>query len=90
MTALGWIGFMVAAYLLNGAALMLLWGWFMVSTFGLPVISLVQAIGIGIIIGFLTQQHIPRDEDMKKELLLYEIILPVFATATGWIVHLFM
>ncbi len=90
MVALGFIAMVVVAYLLNGVALKLLWGWFMVPTLGLPVISLVQAIGIGIVIGFLTQQHIPRDEDAKKELLFFEVLSPVLAIAVGWIVHLFM
>ena len=90
MVALGLIALMIVAYLLNGVALKLLWGWFMVPTLGLPVISLVQAIGIGIVIGFLTQQHIPRDEDEKKELLVFEVLTPVLAIAIGWIVHLFM
>ncbi|MEK9171051.1 MAG: hypothetical protein AAB789_01925 [Patescibacteria group bacterium] len=90
MVALGLIALMIVAYLLNGVALKLLWGWFMVPTLGLPVISLVQAIGIGIVIGFLTQQHIPRDEDAKKELLVFEVLTPVLAIAVGWIVHLFM
>ena len=90
MAALGLIVLTIVAYLLNGVALKLLWGWFMVSTLGLPVISLVQAIGIGIVIGFLTQQHIPRDEDEKKELLVFEVLTPVIVIAFGWIVHLFM
>ena len=90
MVALGLIALMIVAYLLNGVALKLLWGWFMVPTLGLPVISLVQAIGIGIVIGFLTQQHIPRDKEQKKELLVFEVLTPVLAIAVGWIVHLFM
>ncbi|QQG45560.1 MAG: hypothetical protein HYW89_01360 [Candidatus Sungiibacteriota bacterium] len=80
----------IVAYLLSGVALKLLWGWFMVPTLGLPVISLVQAIGVGIVISFLTQQHIPRDKDEAKELLIYEVIKPVLAIAVGWVVHLFM
>ena len=90
MVALGLIVLMIVAYLLNGVVLKLLWGWFMVPTLGLPVISLVQAIGIGIVISFLTQQHIPRDEDEKKKLLVFEILKPVFTIAVGWVVHLFM
>ena len=90
MLALGLIALMIVAYLVNGVALKLLWSWFMVPTLGLPVISLVQAIGIGIVIGFLTQQHIPRNEDEKKELLVFEVLNPVLAIAVGWVVHLFM
>ena len=49
---------MVVGYLLNGLALKMLWGWFMVPTFGLPTLSLAQAIGVGIMVGFLTHQYI--------------------------------
>jgi hypothetical protein len=90
MVALGLIALVIVAYLLNGVALKLLWGWFMVPTLSLPAISLVQAIGIGIVIDFLTQQHIPRDEDERKELLVHEVLAPVLAIAVGWVVHLFM
>ena len=90
MVALGLIVLTIVASLLDGVALKLLWGWFMVPTLGLPVISLVQAIGIGIVIGLLTQQHIPRNADEYKELLVYAVITPVLATAFGWVVHLFM
>jgi hypothetical protein len=45
--------------LLNGWALTLLWSWFVVPTFpDLPVLSLGQAIGLGMIISFLTYQYI--------------------------------
>lgn len=84
------IGFMVVAYLIDGLALKLLWNWFMVPILGLPVLSLVQSIGISIVVGFLTQQHIPRDEDQKKELIIYFILTPVTAVIIGYIVHLFM
>ena len=90
MTFLGMIGFMIIAYLLDGLALKLLWGWFMVPTFGLPVISLVQAIGIGIVISFLTQQHIPRDEEQQTEMMVFTVVVPVLAIIIGGVAHLFM
>jgi hypothetical protein len=83
--------FMVIAYLLDGFALMLLWNWFMTTTFsGLPALSLVQAIGIGIVIGFLTHQHIPRDKEQQNEMMVYAIIVPVLSIIIGWVVHLFL
>ena len=90
MVALSLIALTIMASLLNGVALKLLWGWFMIPTFSLPAISLVQAMGIGIMIGFLTQQHIPRDQDAKKEVFLFEVVSPVIAIVVGWVVHLFM
>jgi len=84
------IGFMVVAYLIDGLALKLLWNWFMVPILGLPNLSLVQSIGISIVVGFLTQQHIPRDKDQQQELIIYLILTPVMAVIIGYIVHLFM
>jgi len=80
----------IVACPLGGVALRLLWGWFMVPTFGLPVISLVQAIGIALVISFLTQQHIPRDEDEKVKMIIHELLAPVVFVSIGWVVHLFM
>ncbi|HEY4515210.1 MAG TPA: hypothetical protein VJJ22_03585 [Candidatus Paceibacterota bacterium] len=90
MLALGWIALLVVTYLLNGAALMLLWGWFMVPTFSLPSLSLSQAIGVGIVISFLAQPYIPKDEDGRNESIVHDIIVPFLATLIGWIVHQFM
>ncbi len=90
MVVLGWFALTIVSFLLNGVALKFLWSWFMVPTFGLPVISLVQAIGIGIIIGFMTQQYVPKDKDEVMETALYEIVIPIFTLAVGWIIHLFM
>jgi hypothetical protein len=81
---------MVGVYMLNGVALQLLWNWFMVPTLGLPAISLVQAIGIGILISFLTHQHIPREKEERKQLFAFVILNPIIAIAFGWVVHLFM
>lgn len=89
MSVLGLTLVTVVIYLLHGVSLQLLWRWFVSPTFGLPAISLVQAIGIGIIVDLLTKQHIPRDKDAQKELIAFQILSPVFAVAIGWIVHLF-
>ena len=90
MSVLVFIATTVGLYLLNGVTLMLLWGWFMVPTFGLPVISLVQAIGIGMVIGFLTFQHIPRNKEEEKEMIALALLIPVLTIAFGWGFHLFM
>ena len=90
MAFIGLVLLVIVTYLLDGVALKLLWGWFMVPTFGLPTVSLAQAIGISIIVGFLTHQHIPRDDIEQRKLLLYQVVVPILAIFTGGIVHLFM
>lgn len=46
----------VVSALVNGWALALLWSWYMVPIFGLKVLTINQAIGVGIVIGFLTSR----------------------------------
>lgn len=84
------IGFLVIAYLVDGLALKLLWNWFMVPTFGMKALSLVQAIGVGIVVGFMVQQHIPRDEDARKDMMVHIIFMPIITIIIGYIAHLFM
>jgi ABC-type Fe3+ transport system permease subunit len=91
------VGTMVLAYLANGWALMTLWGWFISETFALPALSIVQAIGISIVVGFLTSKYSDtqhKDESKGWEAFFktasYSIIGPVVAVAVGWIVKGFM
>lgn len=76
----------------KGWALSIMWGWFMVPTLDLPSISIVQAIGIALVIGYLTRE-ISADNDDDYSLvgkIIFEIFKGGFILATGWIVHLFM
>ena len=81
--------------MLNGWVLSMLWGWFMVPTLGLPVLSLAPAIGIALVISYLTHQTIDC-ESKKKELeekVAYAalvILRPFFVLFFGWVVHLCM
>ena len=64
---------LIARSALDGWALSVLWGWFLVPTLGLPDLSFIQATGIAIIVEFLTYQHIdtqPRDADKKTKLIV--------------------
>ena len=54
----------VFSSLLNGYVLSLLWGWILVPTFHLPAISVMEGIGIALIVGFLTYQD---TTDLQKE-----------------------
>ena len=87
----------VIAYILNGFALSVLWGWFVVPVFHLAQLNIAPAIGFALVVGFLTHQaHV----DMKKEEMTVihksclkvgnNIGAPITALLVGWIVHLFM
>jgi hypothetical protein len=60
----GIVALVVLSTLLRGYALSVLWGWFMVPTLGLPHLSVAQAIGIAIVVSFLTYQD---HSDLQKK-----------------------
>ena len=91
------VGFlMVFSSIFNGYALSVLWGWFVVPTFGAPALGVVPAIGVAMVVSYLTYQT----HDCKKEETTFGetiakgtmmvVLKPSFALFFGWIVHLFM
>lgn len=98
MTALGVLGFLVTLVLgsiFHGYVLSVLWGWFVVPTFGVPTLGLVSAIGLSLVVSYLTHQ-VPASRDTEADGermvqdLLFAILMSAFALAFGWIIHLFM
>jgi putative flippase GtrA len=96
MPALAFIIIWALNSMWSGYVLSILWGWFIAPTFGLPALSVVAAIGVAIVVSYLTNQIHP-DGDKKKEwskkfseMIGYGIGRPLFALGFGWVVHLFM
>ena len=85
----------IIATILNGCVLTILWGWFFIPTFGLPPISIAQAMGIGLVINYLTYHLVrtPATEesgsDQLKFMAIQAIYRPVTVLAIGWVIHLF-
>jgi hypothetical protein len=52
---------MVVLTILRGLVFQALWAWFITTTFGLHELTLVQALGVGLVVTFLTI-HIPNDD----------------------------
>lgn len=75
----------------SGYALAKLWAWFLVPL-GLPTLSLGYAIGLSIIVGYLTWQDIDVDHPKREtwETFTRSLILaafrPSFALLCGWVV----
>ena len=98
MEALGCLGYIVVLIFgtaLNGWALSVLWGWFIVPTFGASKLEIAPAIGLAMVVSFLTAKFQMQDEggDAKRRLVthsVFVIIHPLLALAIGWIVQLFM
>lgn len=88
---------MVACSILNGYVLSVLWGWFMVPVFHLPQLPVAPAIGLALIVSYLTYQPEPNyqeEEETAGQRFARSTSLvlgrPLLALLFGWIVHLFM
>src|SRR5690606_38361726 len=88
---------MIFSSVAYGFVLSVLWGWFIVPVFEIPDISILQAIGLSMVVGFLTYQHIESDKKSDRSLtesviymLMLAIIRPAIVLFIGYIVHLFV
>ena len=81
----------------NGYVLSVLWGWFVVPTFGVPKLSVTAAIGIALVVSYITDRKDSNEKEDKRpfgeilrEGLTEAIAKSLFVLFFGWIVHLFM
>ena len=88
--------FMLINTIWSGYALSILWGWFIVPVFSIQEISIPTAIGVVLVVGFLTHQDPTKLKDNREfsEVLLEGIIKgltrPAIALATGLVITLFL
>ena len=77
--------------LIRGFILTKLWAWFIVPVFHLPMLSLWQAVGVSMLVGYMTMQgktcYKNIEEDNLKSLSI-NLLVPWFILFFGWIVHL--
>lgn len=79
----------------SGFVLTKLWLWFIVPVFALAPLAIVPAIGLAIVVSYLTL-HVPYQKEQPSYggLLGHQIssgiIHPLFALLVGWCVHQFM
>ena len=81
--------------IINGWTLHLLWDWFVVESIGLPPIAITHAIGIGLIVRYLTHQQLHDDSDISTKKQLAKAVIdafmhPLFVLFIGYIVTWFM
>jgi hypothetical protein len=100
MKTLGYIIVLIVVSILstlwNGYVLSALWRWFIVPAFSAPALSLGFAIGVALVVNYLTN-HTKIDAESDKswgKLLLDGALLgaikPALALLFGWIVTLFL
>ena len=80
----------------SGYVLAVLWGWFVVTTFVAPSISVVQGIGISLVVTHLTfrvDDNIEVERDPLEKLgraFAFSIGFSAIFLFYGWVVHMFM
>ena len=86
---------MILSPIWSGYALSILWRWFMVPLFGFCDLSIPYAIGLTLIVRFLTHIQV-YDKDNREhfnEKLVFSIAIAIFSPAFvllfGWIIHMF-
>ena len=90
------IGLMFYSAILSAFALCKMWGWFITPAFDLPGIGMTTAIGISLIVGYLTKKESVdnKNDDSYGVTLVKGFIVatkkPGFFLFTGWVVTLFM
>jgi len=78
--------------IIYGFTLMKLWGWFIVSLFGIREIKIVEALGLSLIISFIVQQ---KTSSTEKDIsliarLFISMILCAFVLLYGWVLTKFL
>ena len=89
----GAIGLIVLGSILRGWALSILWGWFIVPFFGLPPLSIPYAIGIALVVTYVTGHPDNIKEEYKEgtgKTLAITILQPFVVLLVGWIITKFI
>lgn len=90
------IGATVIHAILSGWVLSLMWAWFIVPKFQLPPLNVTEAIGVSLVVGFLTIQYSSSNgkerslEGKAIDLIMYVVGRPLLALLIAWIVLQFM
>jgi len=79
--------------IVNGWVLTHLWHWFMVPIFGLHDLTIAPAIGLGLIVSFLTNKGRIAKKDSRETdwgATIGYLLSPFVVLFFGYVVHLFM
>ncbi len=84
----------LAGQLLRGYVVFKLWGWFCVPALGLPPIGIAAAIGITLLVSYLTVQEggYVKETDRKKNLItaFNALLMPFMILLIGYVAHLYL
>ncbi len=79
----------------RGYAFSVLWGWFVMPYFGVAALSIPVAIGLTMVVSFLTYQFTHTEDNRSSREKIIEgitigLLRPAFALLFGWVVTLFL
>ena len=84
-------------FTLLGFGLSVLWGWFIVSAFGVVPLELAEACGVTLLLGYITSKCPPKkDREDSADLpevgyvMVFIFTQTVLSLAVGWIVLQFL
>jgi hypothetical protein len=95
--AIFWLpALLVGGFLIKGYVLAQLWAWFVVTKFAAPPLSVAQAIGLAVVVAFLTKDYSSSDDKKGEDKpsiwmvmvkgTLNTFLPPLLALLTGYIV----
>lgn len=83
--------FLTASAIVNGWVLGILWGWFIIPVFALPALNIPQAIGLGIVVSWLTYHYEKSDDNTDWVHAVTTVIMrPIIVLLLGYIVTLYL
>ena len=72
----------IALTIYAGCALSVVWGWFVCDKFGVEPLAIPDAIGLLIVVGFLTHQLQSPDKEKTQGELAYDMLIASFSKST--------
>lgn len=76
------------AGIVQGVTLMLLWRWFAVPIFGLPALTIAQALGLSLILGYV-QYKPQRETRSMREILWRNTLGALLYIALGYVLKVY-
>lgn len=77
----------------NGLCLKVLWGWFIVEVFGADPLSIPNALGVALVVRFMTHEQLTKKDDRPSlstwAVISGALLWPLFALAFGAIYRWF-
>jgi uncharacterized protein YqgC (DUF456 family) len=83
------MGLLFVTAVLKGWVLSILWGWFIVPIFGLPLLGIVPAIGVSLALSY-TINGVGSTKSGDTGSLVGTLVGPFIVLLFGWVVHQFM